>query len=239
MSVVFQSILLEEVIVAQFTIKKSEIVELLVSLGFKLAKKWNGEKILAKIKEQFPVLDKDTECSNPALLAKLLKALDKDVEIVLDESEGEEAQEEAQEEKPAKKPAKKAKKEEKVEEEEEEADEQEDESEEEEEEEAKPAKGSKKKAKKPLPSDKAAKNKKAVEKKGPGVIDHIIGCLKKATEKKPASKSDILAYVVDKLPDRDADKMQKTIAVQVPGRLIAQKGLDVQKNDKGFWIPKA
>lgn len=79
--------------------------------------------------------------------------------------------------------------------------------------------------------------KKRAPRKG-GVLDAIVECLTNATEKDPVTKADIVAYVGAKLPDR-AESCKATVAIQVPNRLNATKNLNIQKSDRGYWIPSA
>jgi len=77
----------------------------------------------------------------------------------------------------------------------------------------------------------APKAKPAGEKK-PGIIATII----KAITKKHRTKKQILAKLEKAFPDRDASKMIKTVNVQVPSRLRKDKGLEIEKTDKGYKI---
>lgn len=83
----------------------------------------------------------------------------------------------------------------------------------------------------------ASKDKEGFPRKV-GVIDTIVNTLKTGTSKKPVTKADILKALMKKFPDRDEKGMKSTINIQVPGRLSASKGFDIQKNDKGFWLSK-
>lgn len=83
---------------------------------------------------------------------------------------------------------------------------------------------------------KAKAAKKATEPKapkGPGVIATIVEVLKKG---KPVTKEAILAVLVKRFPDRDADSMGKTINVQVPNRIAKEQKVTVEKTDKGYVI---
>ena len=86
------------------------------------------------------------------------------------------------------------------------------------------------------PKTKKGKPEKAAGADGQGVIGSIIEFLEKATEKNPISKKELAEKLAKRFPDRDADGMAKTINVQVPSRLKAAKNLNIQKNDKGYWI---
>lgn len=119
------------------------------------------------------------------------------------------------------------------------SDEDEDESDEEEDEDddvdEKPKKG---KGKTPPAKDKKSKGKAKGEAppKKVGVVQCIVDALTAATEQKPVTKKGILAKLVKKFPDRDEDGMETTINVQVPNRLKTEKGLNIVKNEKGYYI---
>lgn len=70
----------------------------------------------------------------------------------------------------------------------------------------------------------------------PGVIASIKEFLSKASEEKPVSKKDIVKKLKERFPDRDDEAMGKTVNVQVPNRLRKDAGLDVKKNESGYWI---
>lgn len=180
---------------------------------------------------------------------KSKKAAEPEVEEEEEEDEEEEkpkskkskkaAEEEEEDEDPA--PAKKSKKSSSKKSKEDDAEDEEDE----EEEEDKPKK-SKKSAKKADADDEDADDsvplkKKDKEKKkktvgGPGVIASIVEFLKQGTAKKPMSKDKMCEMLAERFPDRSAESMMRTINVQVPNRLKADKGLTVIKTDKGYYI---
>ena len=90
------------------------------------------------------------------------------------------------------------------------------------------------KVEKPAAAKKAGPKKAGGEGK-PGVIATIIDLLKKG----PITKADILAELVKTFPDREEKAMKSTINIQVPGRIIKDKGLDVvEVKDKGWKIKK-
>jgi len=80
--------------------------------------------------------------------------------------------------------------------------------------------------------------KKAEGKKpGVGVIGSIIEFLQKGSSKKPLTKEALLAKLADRFPDREEEAMRATINVQVPNRINREReGMQVCKNDKGYWI---
>lgn len=80
------------------------------------------------------------------------------------------------------------------------------------------------------------KPKKEKKEKRPGVIATIAEVLEGASEEKPVTKDDILKVLVKKFPDREADSMKKTINVQVPTQLRNKKDINVQKNEKGYYV---
>lgn len=70
-----------------------------------------------------------------------------------------------------------------------------------------------------------------------GVIATILECLKGASEKKPITKDEILNTLKSRFPDRDEQGMKSTLNIQVPGGLRSRKGIIVQHNSKGYWLP--
>lgn len=83
------------------------------------------------------------------------------------------------------------------------------------------------------------KGKKAKKEKGPkapGVISSIIEFLGKASAKKPLSKSDLADKLAERFPDKEKTSMASTINVQVPNRIRKDKGIEVSKNENGYWI---
>lgn len=83
---------------------------------------------------------------------------------------------------------------------------------------------------------KAPKGKAPKEPKKPGVIDTILSLLQEASEKKPVTKETIVAKLAKAFPDREPDSMAKTVNVQVPTRLGKDKGVQVHKNENGYWV---
>jgi hypothetical protein len=80
--------------------------------------------------------------------------------------------------------------------------------------------------------------KKSTEPKGPGVIETIQKCLSEAG-KKGISKAEILDKLVALFPDREKVSMEKTINVQLPGRLAKEKGLKIKKLENGAFVLEA
>lgn len=101
-----------------------------------------------------------------------------------------------------------------------------------------------KKSKKDKKKDKKSKKSKgkgkpAVQRAGgAGVIGSIIEFLGKASEDKPITKNGIVKKLAKRFKDRSAEAMKKTVNVQVPTRLRSDKGLEVQKNEDGYWLEK-
>lgn len=80
------------------------------------------------------------------------------------------------------------------------------------------------------------KSKKSSEPKGPGVISTIQELLT-GSGKKGITKNEILDELVKRFPDREKDAMEKTINVQLPGRMSKEKGLNIKKSEEGrFFI---
>lgn len=89
---------------------------------------------------------------------------------------------------------------------------------------------------KPADKPKAGKKQGPPKKEGGGVIASIIKLLLGANSKKPLSLDQITTALAKLFPEREKDAMAKTVKIQVSGRLAKEKGLNVKKNDKGFWI---
>lgn len=94
------------------------------------------------------------------------------------------------------------------------------------------------KAEKAPKAEKVAKAPKKATKvpkapKGPGVIATIIEVLKKG---KPVTKEAILAVLVKRFPDRNAESMGKTINVQIPNRISKEQKIKVKNTEKGYVI---
>ncbi len=92
---------------------------------------------------------------------------------------------------------------------------------------AKPAK------EKPAKADKVKKVKDGSALNGPGIIKTIATTIK---EQGPITKEGILAVLVEKFPDRDADAMKKTINVQVPNRINKEQDFTIENSDKGWKV---
>ena len=206
-----------------------EAVKLFENLGFSTAPRWSKERLERKIDGLPDVIDEDTDAGeSQQLLDDLLICLDNEDEVVIQETEteveevpvlNESTEEEPEEEEP----------------EEEEPEEEKVEStlrariktlEAEVEELSKALAKAKKSG-----SRKVKKRKKKV-----GVISTIIDFLNEATEENPITKEGLHKRLVEKFPDRSYAGMMATVSSQVPSRLISDKGLEVEKNENGFWI---
>lgn len=135
-----------------------------------------------------------------------------------DSDEDDDEDEDDEEEAPAPKAKKAAKKPAKDEDEEDDDDD----------EEEKPAKKESKKGK-PFPKG-AGKDGK------PGVIASIVEFLNAASEDKPISKKRLTKKLAERFEDRSAESMAKTVNVQVPNRLMKDKGMNIIKTDKGYYV---
>jgi hypothetical protein len=83
-------------------------------------------------------------------------------------------------------------------------------------------------------SGKASKN--GDKPKRPGVIAKIIEQLETASKNKPISKAKILKAMVKAFPDREEAAMKNTLTMQLSTGLRTEKGMEVGKNDDGYWI---
>lgn len=241
-------------------VKLAAAVSMMKSLGYAQADDYGAARMKKKLEALPKALEDGQEPDGKEekkLLKAILKELKGDGELEVVDDSGKATKEVKADDAPAKKAKKAAAKaaepeeDEDEEEEDEEADE-EDEEEDEEEEEEKPAaksKSSKKAAAKAsdeedeedsVPVKKKGPPKKAGGQGGPGIIASIVEFLQDATEKKPVSKSDILDKLCERFPDHERASMQKTVNVQVPNRIKADKGLDVRSAEKDgkklFWI---
>jgi hypothetical protein len=81
---------------------------------------------------------------------------------------------------------------------------------------------------------KAPKTKGEKIAKGPGIIAAIRE-FAKANGKKGFNREMVLEHLSKKFPERDADAMKKTVAVQIPNRVNKECGLTLTKNDKGMF----
>jgi len=85
------------------------------------------------------------------------------------------------------------------------------------------------------PKDKAPKAPKAPKdkkEKGPGVISSILDII---TKDGPVTKDKILAKLVKLFPDREEDKMKKTVAVQLggnPSRMEKERKIKFVRDDE-------
>jgi hypothetical protein len=89
------------------------------------------------------------------------------------------------------------------------------------------------KVEKKTKTEKAKPIKKVEKKKTPGVIETIAEIIQK---KGPISKEGILKELVKKFPDRPSTSMAGTIGVQVPSKLNRDKGFNIQRNEKGYFM---
>jgi hypothetical protein len=74
--------------------------------------------------------------------------------------------------------------------------------------------------------------------KKPGVIATIFAIVQKATASKPMSREDVFAALVDAFPERDADALKSTVQTQLPSRISKERNVQIEKNEKGYWIVK-
>lgn len=77
--------------------------------------------------------------------------------------------------------------------------------------------------------------KKSKEEKGPGVISTIFALVKESG-KSGISKSQILDKLTEMFPDRATEGMEKTIGVQLPGRMSKERKVKIVKNEAGSYV---
>ena len=225
-------------------VNRCNVEEILTSLEYNGVEKWSEKRLLNTIKK-FPTLDPDDDTlgKHAALYDELVAAVEDEVEIkIIADDEEPPPKKKAGKRTPAPKkkaagkktPAKKtpAKSRKKAAPVEEDVDDDDDFDDDEYEEPAPKKKAGKKAPAKKAPAKKASGDKK----KTPGVIASIVEFLQKASSKKPITKEDIVAKLTDRFPDRDPESMAKTVNVQIPTRLMSDKDIVVEKNEKGYWI---
>lgn len=81
----------------------------------------------------------------------------------------------------------------------------------------------------------SGKGKKSSEPKGPGVISTILS-LVTSSGKKGISKKELLNKLVEMFPERASDGMEKTINVQLPGRMSKERGISIVKLETGAFV---
>ncbi len=214
---------------------RSDALELLDLVGINVPKKATNDDLAlnfdADLLTEFDNLDEDTEIdpSVQKLMTNAKKAIEGEwtIKVVDDQDDAESDEEESEEDEEAE-----------VEDEEE--------SEEDEEEEEEPAPkgkaGSKPAAKPPVKKaaseDGGGRGRQKGDKKV-GIIQYIVQLLVTAgTKKQPIAKAKIHEALCRKFPERPADGMKNTVNMQVPTGLKTEKNVDVQSNDKGYWLPK-
>lgn len=79
---------------------------------------------------------------------------------------------------------------------------------------------------------------KVASDKGPGVIATIFSLISKSG-KTGVSKDDILVKLTEMFPDRAINGMEKTIGVQLPGRMSKEKGVKIVKLETGCYVLEA
>lgn len=72
----------------------------------------------------------------------------------------------------------------------------------------------------------------------PGICSAILAVLKEASEKKPITKAEILEKMKVLFPDRDPEKLIKTINGQVLYNLPKVAKIPVGRKGDGFWVEK-
>jgi len=79
------------------------------------------------------------------------------------------------------------------------------------------------------------KGKKSSEPKGPGVISTIF-TLVSGSGKKGISKKAILDKLIELFPERASEGMEKTINVQLPGRMSKEKKVSIVKLETDCFV---
>jgi hypothetical protein len=202
-------------------VSREDAVSLFKALDFKTASRWNRKKLRAQLAGLAELIEDGFELEDEGLndlLQAVITATKNEQAIDVEEKT-----EEPEEDEEAGAPVGDDDEEEAEEEDDEEAeDEAEDDEEEDELVEVKP----KKPRKKP-----EASNRTKV-----GVIATVVQILQAASAKKAIPKKAIVAKLAEAFPDRDPEAMAKTVNIQVSSQLRKGKGLNVCKNENGYWI---
>jgi hypothetical protein len=70
----------------------------------------------------------------------------------------------------------------------------------------------------------------------PGVIAVIVQMLSKASAEKPVSKDRMVSELKRRFPTRKEAALRITVNCQVPYQLRENKGVQIGKNDKGYFL---
>lgn len=189
-------------------VSRSELIELFAELGVPTAQGWSEEKLRKRVAQLPDIESRPKSSEMKTLHSNLLELLEENLPVNITGFD------EADTEKPARA--------------------------------AKPAKAtktSKASSEKNGHATKAEKNGHAVKekktsKRGTGVCATIIATLQAASEAKPVTKQQILTVLAKKFPEREPQRMKRTIA-GIRTWIRDEKGLPVKMSEdkKGFWIP--
>lgn len=69
-----------------------------------------------------------------------------------------------------------------------------------------------------------------------GVIDTLVGLLRRASRRSPLTKAAALAALTAAFPDRPRAALALTVNNQLPQRLRVVRGLKIGRSDRGYWI---
>ena len=72
------------------------------------------------------------------------------------------------------------------------------------------------------------------ESKAPGVLDSIAEFLLSATKAKPIPRPQVLAKLVKRFPEREADALSTTLNCQL-GKRIEQRGIKLHRTEDGYF----
>ena len=72
------------------------------------------------------------------------------------------------------------------------------------------------------------------ESKAPGVLDSIAEFLLSATKAKPITRPQVLAKLVKRFPEREADALSTTLNCQL-GKRIEQRGIKLHRTEDGYF----
>jgi len=202
---------------ATLEVTREQVVKVFEAVGFRMASKWEPEKMQEKLEMINEIVDPDVQVEDEVIEAALLsiiQAAEAGDTITVVESAPKTAEESKPEAGKKDKKDKKGKKDKK---------------------DKKDKKGKKDKDDdaKPVAGPKKDEPKKI------GIVASILEFLWEASKEEPITKKRITAKLAERFPDRSVESMAKTVAVQVPTRVRKENGWDVRKNDEEeYWVSK-
>jgi len=215
--------------------KDSKRKELVEELGRMVQEFEPGDKVEDDVIETL----KGLGISLPDFMNATIEKDEKEPVVEEDDKDEDEEDEDDEEEKKDEKPKKKKKPIEKEDEDDEDEDEEDEEGLEDDDDDdehppqEEPVK--EKKGEKKVKKEKKTATKKTEKKaSGPGVISSIAEFITKSA----CTEDQLVEKLAKRFPDKDSERMRKTIKVQLPKRMNKERGMKIERNKKGAWTVK-